>query len=309
MNSPKRPKNTSGSLKKKSTPSHKYGGETAKKMVLRRANKEILQKSERLREIRSDLSRIEPVRLQKALAASGMGSRRQMEEWIEAGWVQVNGKTATLGAKVSPSDDVSVKNKPVKLIWPDRLPRILLYYKQEGEIVSRDDPQGRVTVFERLPQTRSSRWVVIGRLDINTAGLLIFTTSGELANRFAHPSYAIDREYVVRVNGQLSDAQMRQLTEQGVQLEDGIAKAARIIEESEGKNCRYSIVVQEGRNREVRRIFEYFNLTVSKLLRVRFGPIAIPPRLKRGQFYELNELEVVYILKEMGMAVPKMKRK
>lgn len=306
MNTPKKTTKTTANRKKQSSIHPK---DTAKKMVLRRANKEILQKSERLREIRSDLSRIEPVRLQKALAASGMGSRRQMEEWIEAGWVQINGKTATLGAKVSPSDDVSVKGKPVRLMWPDRLPRILLYYKQEGEIVSRDDPQGRVTVFDRLPQTRSSRWVVIGRLDINTSGLLIFTTSGELANRFAHPSFAIDREYVARVNGQLTDAQMRELTTDGVALDDGIAKAARIVEEREGKNCHYNIVVQEGRNREVRRIFEYFNLTVSKLLRVRFGPIAIPPRLKRGQFYELNELEVAYVLKEMGMAVPKMKRK
>lgn len=283
--------------------------ERAKKMVLRRPNKEILAKSERLRDIRSDVSALEPVRLQKILAASGAGSRRAVEELIAAGQVTVNGKVAALGAKVTPGDEVTVKGTAVKLIWPDRLPRILLYYKQEGEIVSRDDPHGRVTVFERLPQTASSRWVVIGRLDINTAGLLIFTTSGELANRFAHPSFTIDREYTVRVAGELSDAQMAQLTGEGIMLDDGIARAARIVaHESEGKSRRYDIVVQEGRNREVRRIFEYFGLTVSKLTRIRFGPVGIPPRLKRGQFYELNELEVAYVMKEVGMEVPKMKR-
>ena len=280
----------------------------AKKMTLRRPNKDILQKSEKLREIRSEI--IEPVRLQKALASAGLGSRRHCEELIASGVVKINDKIAQLGDKVLPADKITVKDKAVKPIWQDRLPRIVLYYKQEGEIVSRNDPQGRLSVFDRLPQVSGSLWVAIGRLDINTAGLLIFTTSGELANRFAHPSYAIDREYRVKVNGELTPEQIKQLTTNGIQLEDGKARAARLIEyDNEGKNRRYDIVVQEGRNREVRRIFEHFGLTVTKLTRIRFGVIGIPPRLKRGQFYELNEVETAFVMKEMGLEVPKMKRK
>ena len=150
----------------------------AKKLIVRAPNQKIQQRADFLKEQRADLSRQEPERLQKILAASGVGSRRQMEEWIGNGWVQVNGKTAQLGDKVSPDDQVTVKGSAIKLKWADRLPRIILYYKQEGEIVSRDDPQGRVSVFDRLPQAASSRWVAIGRLDINTSGLLILTTSG-----------------------------------------------------------------------------------------------------------------------------------
>ena len=171
----------------------------AKKLVVRSPNQKIVERSRDLKEKRSDLENFEPVRLQKALAASGVGSRREMEDWITQGWVTVNGKTAQLGDKVSPDDQVLVKGSVIKLKWPDRLPRIILYYKQEGEIVSRDDPQGRVSIFDRLPQAASSRWVAIGRLDINTSGLLILTTSGELVNRFAHPSFEVEREYAVRV--------------------------------------------------------------------------------------------------------------
>ena len=147
-----------------------------------------------------------------------------MEEWISNGWVTVNGRVAQLGEKVTPDDHVTVKGSIIKLKWADRLPRIILYYKQEGEIVSRDDPQGRVSIFDRLPQAASSRWVAIGRLDINTSGLLILTTSGELVQRFAHPSFEVEREYAVRVLGGLTTEQMRSLTEEGVMLEDGLAK-------------------------------------------------------------------------------------
>ncbi|HEZ3850378.1 TPA: rRNA pseudouridine synthase, partial [Neisseria meningitidis] len=161
----------------------------AKKLVVRNPNQKIMEHARDLKERRSDLSRMEPERLQKVLAASGVGSRREMEEWINNGWVTVNGKTAQLGDKVTPDDHVTVKGSIIKLKWADRLPRIILYYKQEGEIVSRDDPQGRVSIFDRLPQAASSRWVAIGRLDINTSGLLILTTSGELVQRFAHPSF------------------------------------------------------------------------------------------------------------------------
>ena len=301
--------NRSGSLNDDNfNPKYKKSANKAKKMTLRRPNKEILHKSEKLREIRSEI--VKPVRLQKALSSAGLGSRRHCEELIAAGVVKINGKVAQLGDRVLPADEISVKDKAVKPVWQDRLPRIVLYYKQEGEIVSRNDPQGRLSVFDRLPQVSGSLWVAIGRLDINTAGLLIFTTSGELANRFAHPSYAIDREYRVRVNGELTEQQIKQLTTDGIQLEDGIARAARLIEyDNEGKNRRYDIVVQEGRNREVRRIFEHFGLTVTKLTRIRFGVIGIPPRLKRGQFYELNEVETAFVMKEMGMETPKMKRK
>ncbi|RBH45471.1 23S rRNA pseudouridylate synthase B, partial [Pseudomonas sp. MWU13-2860] len=163
----------------------------AKKLRLRSPNQDIKDKAKRLREVRVDLDDIEPVRLQKALAASGVGSRREMEEWIEAGQVTVNGKKASLGDRVGPRDRVMVKGDQIKLKWPDRLPRVIMYHKEEGEIVSRDDPEGRVTVFDRLPQAKSSRWVAIGRLDVNTSGLLLITTSGELANRMMHPSFEV----------------------------------------------------------------------------------------------------------------------
>ena len=276
----------------------------AKKLIVRAPNQKIQQRADFLKEQRADLSRQEPERLQKILAASGVGSRRQMEEWISNGWVQVNGKTAQLGDKVSPDDQVTVKGNAIKLKWADRLPRIILYYKQEGEIVSRDDPQGRVSIFDRLPQAASSRWVAIGRLDINTSGLLILTTSGELVQRFAHPKFEVQREYAVRVLGEVSREQMQQLT-QGIMLEDGLAQVERISEQGgEGANKWYNVVIKEGRNREVRRIFEHIGLTVSRLVRVGFGPIGLPNRLKRGQFYELNPAEVAAILKWADMALP-----
>ena len=282
----------------------------AKKLIVRAPNQKIQQRADFLKEQRADLSRQEPERLQKILAASGVGSRRQMEEWIGNGWVQVNGKTAQLGDKVSPDDQVTVKGSAIKLKWADRLPRIILYYKQEGEIVSRDDPQGRVSVFDRLPQAASSRWVAIGRLDINTSGLLILTTSGELVQRFAHPRFEVEREYAVRTLGGLTTEQMRMLTEEGIMLEDGLAKVERIREQGgEGVNKWYNVVIKEGRNREVRRIFEYFDLTVSRLVRIGFGPIGLPNRLKRGQFYELNPAEVANIVKWADMGLPGERRR
>ena len=282
----------------------------AKKLVVRSPNQKIVERSRDLKEKRSDLENFEPVRLQKALAASGVGSRREMEDWITQGWVTVNGKTAQLGDKVSPDDQVLVKGSVIKLKWPDRLPRIILYYKQEGEIVSRDDPQSRVSNFDRLPQAASSRWVAIGRLDINTSGLLILTTSGELVNRFAHPSFEVEREYAVRVLGELSVEQLQMLTEEGVMLEDGLAKVERIYGQGgEGANRWYNVVIKEGRNREVRRIFESLGLTVSRLVRVGFGPIGLPNRLKRGQFYEMNPAEVANILKWADMPLPGARRR
>lgn len=276
----------------------------AKRLVVRSPNQEIKDRARNLKEKRTDLDRLEPMRLQKALAASGVGSRREMEDWIKQGLVNINGHVAVLGDKVHPRDRVTVKGKQVNVKWPDRLPRILLYYKQEGEIVSRDDPQGRVTIFDRLPQANSSRWVAIGRLDVNTSGLLILTTSGELVNRFAHPSFEVEREYAVRILGEVSTDTMKLLCE-GIELEDGPAKVERMQEQGgEGVNKWYNVVIKEGRNREVRRIFESQELTVSRLVRTRFGPIGLPARLKRGQFYELNEYEVANIVKWAQMPLP-----
>ena len=304
----------SGSPKRQQRPEVEKAPKTrvarAKKLAVRPANQKVQSQVRRLQEQRSDLSGIEPVRLQKALAASGAGSRREMEEWIQNGWVTVNGKVAQLGDKVRPEDQVLVKGSVIKLKWPDRLPRIILYYKQEGEIVSRDDPQGRVSIFDRLPQAASSRWVAIGRLDINTSGLLILTTSGELANRFAHPSFEVEREYAVRVLGELGMDEMRLLTSEGVMLEDGLARVERIHSQGgEGANKWYNVVLKEGRNREVRRIFEHFGLTVSRLVRTGFGPIGLPNRLKRGQFYELNAAEVASVMKWADLPLPDSRRR
>ncbi|WP_153715233.1 pseudouridine synthase [Eikenella corrodens] len=304
----------SGSPKRQQRPEAEKAPKTrvarAKKLAVRPTNQKVQSQVRRLQEQRSDLSGIEPVRLQKALAASGVGSRREMEEWIQNGWVTVNGKVAQLGDKVQPEDQVLVKGSVIKLKWPDRLPRIILYYKQEGEIVSRDDPQGRVSIFDRLPQAASSRWVAIGRLDINTSGLLILTTSGELANRFAHPSFEVEREYAVRVLGELGMDEMRLLTSEGVMLEDGLARVERIHSQGgEGANKWYNVVLKEGRNREVRRIFEHFGLTVSRLVRTGFGPIGLPNRLKRGQFYELNAAEVASVMKWANLPLPDSRRR
>ena len=173
---------------------------------------------------------------------------------------------------------------------------MLLYHKPEGEIVSRDDPQGRPSVFDKLPQLRSSKWISIGRLDYNTSGLLIFTTDGELANRLMHPRFEVEREYAVRIIGRLTEEQTRALTS-GVELEDGLAKFDQLSDEGgEGSNRWYRVTLKEGRNREVRRLFEAVGLMVSRLMRVRFGPINLPPRLKRGKSIELDEAETRRLL-------------
>lgn len=275
----------------------------AKKLVQRAPNQKQKLHGERLRELRVDIDDLEPIRLQKALALGGAGSRRSAEELISQGKVTVNGRVAQLGDKVLPKDRIQVNGKAVFVRWPDRLPRVLAYHKEEGEMVTRDDPEGRTTVFDRLPQTRSSRWVAVGRLDINTSGLLLFTTSGELANRMTHPSFEVEREYAVRVLGALSEDDRKQLLA-GIELEDGEAGFQRIIDQGgEGANHWYRVVIREGRNREVRRLFEHFGLTVSRLIRVRFGAVELPSRLKRGQVYELNESEVARLMKWAGLEI------
>jgi 23S rRNA pseudouridine2605 synthase len=243
-------------------------------------------------------------KLQKALAQAGLGSRREMEQWIEAGRVTVNGETARLGARVGARDVIKVDGRLLRTAAATRLPQVLLYHKPEGEIVSRADPGGRPSVFERLPRLRDAKWVAIGRLDFNSCGLLLFTTSGELANRMMHPSRGWEREYAVRVRGQMSEAQAARLLA-GIRLEDGVARCESVAAGGgEGANRWYRVVLKEGRNRIVRRLFEALGLSVSRLMRVRFGPVALPPRLRRGQALELPAAEVRQLLATIGIAVP-----
>jgi 23S rRNA pseudouridine2605 synthase len=244
-------------------------------------------------------------RLHKLMALAGLGSRRDMEELIASGRVTVNGLPAKQGQGVTQYDIVRLDSRPLKLPFEAELPQILIYHKPEGEIVSQDDPEGRASVFDKLPRIKQGKWIAIGRLDMNTSGLLIFTNSGELANRFMHPRYEVEREYAVRIFGELTEGQMLQLT-QGIELEDGPAAFDSISPQGgEGANHWYQVVIKEGRNREVRRLFEAFQLPVSRLMRVRFGPVNLPPRVKRGTMLKLEQKQVVELLEWAGLDVPK----
>jgi 23S rRNA pseudouridine2605 synthase len=242
-------------------------------------------------------------KLQKVLAQAGFGSRRAMEEWIAAGRVSVNGEPATLGMRVVPGDLVKTERRTIRVGERDHAARVLLYHKPEGEIVSRDDPEKRASVFDKLPKLRGQKWIAIGRLDFNTSGLLIFTTSGELANRLMHPRFEVEREYAVRVQGTMSDEQMNQVLKEGVMLEDGPVTFDKLTDEGgEGFNHWYRVMLKEGRNRIVRRTFEALELPVSRLMRVRFGIINLPPRLKRGMTAELGEGEIAQVLEWVGIS-------
>jgi len=222
-----------------------------------------------------------------------------MEQWIAAGRVSVNGEPAGVGTRIAAGDRVLVDGRPVRLHRGEAA-RVLLYHKPVGEIVSHDDPQGRPEVFEKLPRLRGAKWIAVGRLDFNTSGLLIFTTSGELANRLMHPSHRIEREYAVRLLGELSEEQMQALRT-GIQLDDGPAHLDSIVDAGgQGSNHWYNVVLSEGRNREVRRLFETLNLMVSRLMRVRFGPIDLPSHLKRGQMRELDEAEIARLFEALS---------
>ena len=248
---------------------------------------------------------VPPQRLHKLLALAGLGSRREMETLIARGRITINGTTAQVGAGVVPSDVVRLDSRPLHLPFEAELPKVLLYHKPEGEIVSQDDPEKRTTVFDKLPRIRGAKWIAIGRLDINTSGLLMFTTSGDLANHFMHPRYEVEREYAVRIFGELTEGQLLQLT-QGIELDDGPASFDVIHPlGGEGSNHWYKVILREGRNREVRRLFEAFTLPVSRLMRVRFGPVNLPARLKRGQMLELEPKEVIGLLEWAGLPVPK----
>ncbi|MDO9102861.1 MAG: pseudouridine synthase [Candidatus Nitrotoga sp.] len=242
-------------------------------------------------------------RLQKVLAQVGLGSRRTMEEWISTGRITVNGEVATLGMRVTEDDVVRADKRIVHIKTSNNnLPRVLLYHKQEGEIVSRDDPEKRASVFDKLPKLRGMKWIAIGRLDFNTSGLLIFTTSGDLANRLMHPRFEVEREYAVRVQGSMTDEQMQQMVKEGITLEDGPVKFERLTDEGgEGYNHWYRLMLKEGRNRIVRRTFEALGLPISRLIRVRFGIVNLPPRLKRGTLAELGTGEISQILDWVGM--------
>lgn len=241
-------------------------------------------------------------KLQKMLARAGLGSRREMERQIEAGRVRVNGKVAKLGDRVSSVDKVFYDGRRVTA-QPPRTSRrrVLLYNKPEGEICSRSDPEGRPTVYDKLPSVKGERWISVGRLDFNTSGLLLFTNDGDLANKLMHPSSVIDREYLVRIQGEVDDEMKRALLE-GVALDDGAARFTDIVDGAgEGRNRWFYCVVMEGRNREVRRLWESQGVKVSRLKRVRYGNIFIPSHVRVGQWLELNDKEIADLCLTAGL--------
>ena len=250
-------------------------------------------------------------RLQKLLAKAGEGSRREIERWIAEGRVKLNGEVATLGARATDKDVVSVDGRRIDLKQiADSDYRVIVYSKPEGVVCSNNDPEGRPTVFDHLPKLNNQRWISVGRLDINTSGLLILTTDGELANRLMHPSYEVDREYAVRVLGEVDDDMIKRLKE-GVLLEDGIAKftdVQRAPGES-GANSWFHVVLMEGKNREVRRLWESQEVQVSRLKRVRYGCIFLNSRLKVGAWEELNNKAVNDLRSLVGLPPIKTKQK
>jgi len=246
-------------------------------------------------------------KLQKVLANMGMGSRRGIEVWIEEGRVSVNGKKAKLGDRVDSEDRLAVDGRPIK--QQKQAHRFLLYNKPSGEICSRKDPEKRKSVFDRLPKLKKQRWVSVGRLDYSTSGLLLFTTDGELANKLMHPSSHIDREYAVRILGNVSDQQLENMKE-GVLLEDGFARFTDIQKgrDEDSANNWYYVVVMEGRNREVRRLWESQGLTVSRLKRVRYGSFFIPSAVKAGQYTDIKPKDIRMLYEMAGMKRHEKKR-
>lgn len=232
-------------------------------------------------------------RLQKALAMGGHGSRREMERWIEQGFIKVNDKIATLGMSLQSGDKLKIKGKLVRNpLNTTKRSRIIIYHKPQGVLCTKHDPEKRKTIVDALPKLNMNKWILVGRLDMSTSGLLLLTTDGELANRLMHPSYEIEREYAVRVTGELSKEQSDALLK-GIKLEDGMASFTTLqAAGGEGLNRWYHVTLKEGRNREVRRMFNHFNLTVSRLIRVRFGDLQLPRYLSRGEYKELTLEEV-----------------
>ena len=246
----------------------------------------------------------EAERIQKVLARSGAGSRRQIESWIEEGRIKVNGKPARLGDRITLHDKVKIDNRVVRLKDAARQKtRVLAYYKPAGEVCSRSDPNIKKTVFDNLPKISNGRWINIGRLDVNTIGLLLFTNNGELANSLMHPSQEVEREYAVRVLGEVQQSKLKAMLD-GVKLDDGVARFTDIVDSGgEGANHWYHVVIMEGRNREVRRLWESQDIQVSRLMRVRFGPYILPRSKRPGKYWELEDKEVNALCREVNMEV------
>lgn len=238
-------------------------------------------------------------RIHKFLANQGLGSRREIERWIEAGDIEVNGKVCKLGQQVNGDEDIVVRGAPVRVARTNDA-RVLIYHKPAGEIVTRSDPENRPTVFNKLPYMKTGRWIAIGRLDINTSGLLLLTTDGELANNLMHPRYEVEREYKVRILGEVTDNMLSRL-QQGVRLEDGMAKFV-ILEAQQGKgaNSWFRVVLKQGRNREVRRLWESQGVQVSRLIRTRYGSITLPVDLHAGRFLELSSTKMKRLYAEVA---------
>lgn len=237
------------------------------------------------------------------LSRAGLGSRREIEQWIADGALRVNGHAVKLGDRLRDGDQLTINGRPVNYARRlEQKPRVLLYHKPTGELVTRRDPEGRPVVFTQLPRMKEGRWIAVGRLDVSTQGLLLVTNHGELANRLMHPSSEMEREYAVRVLGKVSDDMLARLS-QGITLEDGPACFESITPAGgEGANHWYHVTLKEGRNRIVRRLFEALGVTVSRLMRIRYGNIILPPRLKACTFYEMTEQEVADLMVQVGLA-------
>ncbi len=235
------------------------------------------------------------------LAAAGLGSRRALEKRIEAGEIELNGKPATIGATVRSGDRVTMDGRGWEVVASEADHRTLIYHKPEGEVTTRSDPEGRKTVFDRLPRLRGQRWIAIGRLDINTAGLLLLTTDGELANRMMHPSGQIDREYLCRIRGAVSEEQIARLLK-GVDLDDGPACFSDVVPgEVTGGHAWFTVAIMEGRNREVRRLWEAVGAQVARLKRVRFGPVFLPARVRSGRYEEIAPADHRILREDVGL--------
>jgi 23S rRNA pseudouridine2605 synthase len=245
-------------------------------------------------------------RLQKVLARAGLGSRREIEDWIRAGRITVNDQPASLGVSVGESDLIRVDGRAVSLASSAvEAPRTLIYHKPAGELTTRKDEAGRPTVFDSLPRIRNARWITIGRLDYNTSGLLLVTTDGELAHRLMHPSWEIEREYAVRILGKVEDQVIQRLLE-GVMLDDGMASFSSIIEAGgQGANHWYHVIVREGRNREVRRLWESQGVQVSRLIRIRYGPVRLPSEVRAGRFRDLEKKDLEALYSAVKLPVPR----
>ena len=246
-------------------------------------------------------------KLQKILADAGLASRRESERWIAAGRITVNGRPTSLGDRASPGDVLRVDGKIVRRSAPRR--RFIRYHKPAGEVTTRRDPQGRPTVFDRLPTLGRARWIAVGRLDFNTTGLALFTDDGELAHRLMHPSSRVEREYAVRIHGAPGPDALESLTA-GVDLDDGEARFETLRPAGgEGANRWFHVVLREGRNREVRRLFEAVGCTVSRLIRVRFGPVTLPRHLRPGRFEDVDGREAGALMREVGLGRPRPRRR